>query len=101
MESPPPAPIPSTPPPVVPPTPLSQADERTYAMLAHFSVLLNLVTGFGGIIAALAVYILFKERSRYVAFQSFQAFIFQLVWWGGGWLIIGAAWLMTTFLSIF
>jgi uncharacterized Tic20 family protein len=69
-------------------------------MLAHFSVLLNLVTGFGGIIAALVVYVIYKERSRYVAFQSFQAFMFQLVWWGGSWVVIGASWLLTSLLSM-
>jgi len=33
-------------------TPLSPSDERTWAMLAHLSVLLNLVTGFLGPVAA-------------------------------------------------
>jgi uncharacterized Tic20 family protein len=69
-------------------------------MLAHFSVLLNLVTGFGGLLVPLIIYVLYKERSRYVAFQSFQAFIFQLIWWGGGWLFVAAAWMVTSLLSM-
>jgi uncharacterized protein len=76
----------------VPPAPLSPADERTWAMLAHLSVLLNLVTGFFGPIAALVIYLVYRERSRYVAFHSMQSLIFQLVVWVGGGLLAGIAW---------
>jgi uncharacterized Tic20 family protein len=81
------------------PSPLSASDEHTWAMLAHLSVLLNLVTGFLGVIAALAIYIAYKDRSRYVAYQSMQAFIFQLIWWIGGGIITGIAWAVTGVLS--
>lgn len=96
-QPPPPPPAPYTPPP--PPSPLADSDARTIAMLAHLSVLLNLVTGFLGVIAPLVIYLIYKERSRYVAFQSMQAFVFQLVWWAGGGLIIGAVWAITGALS--
>jgi uncharacterized protein len=76
----------------VPPAPLSPADERIWAMLAHLSVLLNLVTGFFGPIAALVIYLVYRERSRYVAFHSMQSLIFQLVVWVGGGLLAGIAW---------
>ncbi len=98
METPPPSY--SAPPPPPPPLPLSPSDERTYAMLAHFSVFLNLVSGFAGVIVPLILYLVYKDRSRYVAYQSFQAFIFQLVWWVGGWAIIIGAWIITSFLMI-
>jgi len=88
-------------PPPVPPQPLSASDERTWAMVAHLSVLLNLVTGFLGVIAALVIYIIFKDRSRYVAYQSMQAFVFQLIFWGGAWLLVGVLWAITGFLSAF
>ena len=68
-------------------------------MLAHLSVLLNLVTGFLGVIAPLVIYLLYKDRSRYVAFHSMQAFVFQLVWWAGGGALVGFAWLVTGLLS--
>ena len=68
-------------------------------MLAHLSVLLNLITGFLGVIAPLIIYLIYKDRSRYVAYQSMQAFVFQLIWWGGGGLIIGAVWVVTGVLS--
>ena len=80
--------------------PLSTSDERTWAMLAHLSVLLNLVTGFLGPIAALIIYFVYKDRSRYVAYQSMQAFVFQLIWWVGGGLLIGGIWAVTGLLSI-
>lgn len=72
-----------------PPPPLSPSDERTWAMLAHLSVLLNLVTGMLGPVAALVIYLVFKDRSRYVAYQSLQSLIFQLITWVGGGILIG------------
>jgi uncharacterized Tic20 family protein len=80
-------------------SPLSPSDEHTWAMLAHLSVLLNLVTGFLGVVAALAIYFVYKDRSHYVAYQSMQAFIFQLIWWIGGGIITGIAWVITGALS--
>jgi uncharacterized Tic20 family protein len=53
-------------------------DEKTMAALAHGSIVLGLVSGgVGGIIAALVIWIAYKEKSAYVAFQSLQAMIFQ------------------------
>jgi uncharacterized Tic20 family protein len=68
-------------------------------MLAHLSVLLNLFTGFLGVIAPLIIYLIYKDRSRYVAYQSMQSFIFQLVWWVGGGVIVGVVWTITGILS--
>lgn len=83
----------------VSPAPLSQSDERTWAMLSHLSVLGNLVTGFLGPVAALVIYLVFKERSRYVAYHSMQSFVFQLVWWVGGGALAGVAWAVSGVLS--
>jgi len=82
------------------PQPLSPADERTWAMLAHLSVLLNLVTGFLGVGVALLIYLLFKDRSRYVRYQAFQAFIFQLICFGGVGIMLGLMWAIVGVLSI-
>jgi uncharacterized Tic20 family protein len=82
------------------PQQLSQSEERTWAMLAHLSILLNLVSGFLGIIAALLIYLAYKNRSKYVAYQSMQAFVFQLVWWVGGGLLTGLVWATTGVLSL-
>jgi uncharacterized Tic20 family protein len=81
-------------------TALSQSEERTWAMLAHVSVLANLVTGFLGPIIALLIYLLFRDRSKYVAYQSLQAFLFQLIWWGAGGILLGTMWAITGLLSI-
>jgi uncharacterized Tic20 family protein len=95
-----PPPVPPAPPaPTVPPQPMAHSDERTWGMLSHLSVLLNLVTGFAGPIAALIIYLVYKERSRYVAYHALQSMIFQLIWWYGGGLLIGLMWAVVGALS--
>ena len=81
------------------PNPLSEADERTWAMIAHLSILGNLVTGFLGPVAALVIYLVFKERSRYVAYQAMQAFVFQMIWWVGAGALAGIAWAVSGVLT--
>lgn len=83
----------------IPPAPLSPSDERTWAMLAHLSILINLFSGFLGPIAAFIIYMVFKERSRYVAYQSLQALLMQLIGWIGGGIIVGITWTITGVLS--
>jgi uncharacterized Tic20 family protein len=85
-------------PPLSAPAPLSTSDERTWAMLAHLSVLANLVTGSLGPLIPLIIYLVYKDRSRYVAYQSLQAFLFQLLWWVGGGVVIGVTWAGTIIL---
>lgn len=82
------------------PEPLSQSDERTWAMLAHLSTLLNLITGFLGPIAALVIYLVFKDRSRFVAYQSMQSFVFQLVFWLGAGVLAAILWTISLLFSI-
>lgn len=84
---------------IVPPAPLSPADERTWSMLAHLSTLLNLMTGFLGPVAALIIYMVYKDRSRYVAYQSLQALLMQLIGWLGGGIVAGVFWALTGVLS--
>jgi uncharacterized protein len=71
---------------------LSSSEERTWSLLAHLSVLLNLITGFAGPVAALIIYLIYKDRSRLVAYHALQSMIFQLIWWYGGGLLIGGMW---------
>lgn len=70
-----------------PNAPLSPENERTWAMLAHLSVLVNLFTGFLGGIFAIVVYFIYKDRSRYVAYHAMQSFLFQVITWLGAGLI--------------
>lgn len=74
------------------PAPLSASEERTWAMLAHLSVVINLFTGFFGPITALVIYLLFRDRSRYVAYHSLQSFMNQLIWIIAGGAIIATTW---------
>jgi len=83
----------------VPPQQVGPGDERTWSMLAHLSVLLNLVTGFAGPIAALVIYLVYKDRSRVVAYHALQAMLFQLIWWFGGGVLIGVMWAIVGALS--
>ena len=71
------------------------SEERTWASLAHLSILLNLVTGFLGVVAALIVYLVYKDRSRYVAYHALQSFVFQLIFWAGAGLMVGVVWGLT------
>jgi len=54
------------------------SDERLWAMLAHLSALLGYVVGLGQYIAPLVIYLVYRERSRFVAFHALQALYFQL-----------------------
>ena len=69
--------------------PLSTSEENTLALFAHLSILLNLVTGFLGLVPAAVIYFAYKDRSRYVAYQSLQAIVFQLVFFFGAALLAG------------
>ena len=82
-----------------PPMPLTPEEERQWAMIAHLGVLVNLVSGFLGPVVPLGIYMIYKDRSRYVAYQSLQALIFQLIWWVGGGILAGVAWAITGALS--
>jgi uncharacterized protein len=70
-----------------------------WPMLAHLSVLVNLFTAFIGPVVALIIYLVFRDRSRYVAYHSLQSFLNQLIWWIGGGTIIAIIWTITGVLS--
>jgi uncharacterized Tic20 family protein len=67
--------------------PIPPQEERTWAMLVHLSVLINLFTGFLGGVFAIVVYFIYKDRSRYVAYHAMQSFLFQAITWLGAGLI--------------
>ena len=96
-------PLPPQPPqPSLPPQqpPLTPYEERTWAMLAHLSILVNLISAFMGVVAALVIYLVYKDRSRYVAYHSLQSVVFQLVFWVGGGALVGAGFAITWFLTV-
>src|SRR5215210_630459 len=75
---------------------MSAQDERTWSMLAHLSVLLNLITGIGGPVAALVVWLVYKDKSQRVAFHALQALWYQVAWA----VILTVGWIVTTILMI-
>jgi len=81
------------------PEPLSPQDERTWAMISHLSILVNLVTGLLGVVAALVIYLVYKERSKYVAYQSLQSILMQIIGWVLGGTLVGLFWAFTGVLS--
>ncbi len=87
-------------PPTLASAPLSPSEERTWAMIAHLSILANLVTGFLGPVCALVIYFMYKDRSRYIAYHSIQSFMFQLIAWIGGGAIVTVTWIITGLLSV-
>jgi uncharacterized Tic20 family protein len=75
---------------------MSAEDERTWSILAHLSMFLNLLTGFLGPVVALIIYLVYKDRSQKVAFHALQSMWFQI-----GWLVILAVgWTVTTLLLV-
>lgn len=56
------------------------SDERTWAILAHVSILLGAITvGLLGPVAAFVIWLVKKEESDYVAKQAMQSLIYQIV----------------------
>ncbi len=75
---------------------MSAQDEKTWSILAHLSMFLNLFTGFLGPVAALVVWLVYRDRSRMVAFHALQSMWYQI-----GWLVILAVgWTITALLLI-
>ncbi len=75
---------------------MSAQDEKTWSVLAHLSMFLNLVTGFLGPVAALVIWLVYRDRSRKVAFHALQS-----MWYQVGWLVILAVgWIVTGLLTI-
>ena len=59
---------------------MSAQDEQTWSMLAHLSVLLNIITGIGGPIAALIIWLVYRDKSQRVAFHALQSLWYQVAW---------------------
>src|SRR5688572_7263396 len=53
-------------------------DEKLWAMLAHLAGLLGYAVAFGQYIGPLVIYLLYKDKSRFVAFHALQSLYFQL-----------------------
>src|SRR5215208_234160 len=75
---------------------ISAQEERTWSVLSHLSMFLNLFTGFLGPVAALIIWLVYKDRSQKVAFHALQSMWYQI-----GWLVILAVgWTVTALLLV-
>jgi uncharacterized protein len=61
-------------------TTMSPKDENTWSVLAHLSVFLNIFTGFLGPVAALVIWLMYKDRSPRVSFHALQSALYQVAW---------------------
>jgi uncharacterized protein len=70
-------------------------EERTWSVLSHLSGFLNIFTLFLGPVAALVVWLVYRDRSSKVAFNALQSAAYQ-----GAWLaILGVGWALTIALT--
>ena len=61
-------------------TTMGPKDENTWSVLAHLSVFLNVLTGFLGPVAALVIWLMYKDRSPRVSFHALQSAVYQVAW---------------------
>lgn len=67
------------------------SDEKTWAVLAHVSILLAAITvGLLGPVAAFVIWLVKKDESDYVAKQALQSLIYQIVVAVLSWIMWGA-----------
>ncbi len=73
------------------PVAMGAREERTWSMLSHLGGFLNIFTLFLGPVAALVVWLVYRDRSPKVAFHALQSAAYQ-----GAWLaILGVGWALT------
>ena len=78
------------------PVSMSAQQEKSWSVLAHLSLFLNLFTGFLGPVAALVIWLVYKDRSQKVAFHALQSMWYQVAWL----VILGAGWAFTGLLMM-
>ena len=77
-------------------TTMNPKDENTWSVLAHLSVFLNLVTGFLGPVAALVIWLMYRDRSPRVSFHALQSLWYQVAWV----VILAVGWTVAALLTI-
>lgn len=55
-----------------------EQDDRTWAMLGHIAGLAGYLTGVGQYIGPLVIFVIYKDKSKFVAFHALQSLFFQL-----------------------
>jgi uncharacterized protein len=75
---------------------MSAQEEKSWSVLAHLSVFLNLFTGFLGPVAALGIWLVYRDRSPKVAFHALQSVWYQVAWL----VVLGIGWAFTGLLML-
>ena len=78
------------------PATMAAQEERTWSVLAHLSMFLNLFTGFLGPVAALVIWLIYRDRSHKVAFHALQSMWYQVAWL----VILAIGWAFTGLLTM-
>ena len=78
------------------PEPMGAQEERSWSVVAHLSIFLNLFTGFLGPVAALVIWLVYKDRSPRVAFNALQSMWYQVAWL----VLLGVGWALTGLLTL-
>ena len=77
-------------------TTMDSRDKNAWSALVHLSVFVNLLTGFFGPVAALAIWFVYKDRSERVAFHALQSTLYQAAWA----VILAIGWTITGLLMV-
>jgi uncharacterized protein len=75
---------------------MSAHEEKTWSILAHLSIFLNLFTGFLGPVVALVIWLVYRDRSPKVAFHALQSMWYQVAWL----VLLGVGWAFTGLLML-
>ena len=78
------------------PVRMSAQDERRWSAIAHLSILLDLISAIGGPVAALIIWLVYKDRSQKVAFHALQSLWYQVAWI----VILAVGWTVTGILML-
>lgn len=90
-------------------TVVSAGNERAWGALAHLSIFVNIFTVILGPVVSFVIWLVYRDRSREIAFQALQSMWYQIAWFvalAAGWAVAGVlmavliGFLMVPFLAI-
>lgn len=90
-------------------TVVSGGNERAWGALAHLSIFVNIFTVILGPVVSFVIWLVYRDRSREIAFQALQSMWYQIAWFvalAAGWAVAGVlmavliGFLMVPFLAI-
>ncbi|CAN5159135.1 hypothetical protein BH20ACT11_BH20ACT11_02260 [soil metagenome] len=73
-------------------TVVSSGNERAWGALAHLSIFVNIFTVILGPVISFVIWLVYRDRSREIAFQALQSMWYQIAWFvalAAGWAVAG------------